>query len=123
MDFFKQASKLKLRFATKSGLLATEQLWDLKLTDLDALAVELTEEYEKSGKKSYLTVRSVKDKTTKLKLDIVLDIMATKQEEEEVAAQKLEDKKHNDKIFAALEKSEQNELAGKTPAQLKKMLR
>lgn len=50
---FKQASKMKLRFATSKGNLSVEDLWDLSLPVLDKLAVSYDEELAKSPRKSF----------------------------------------------------------------------
>lgn len=123
MDNFKLASQSKLRFQSNKGLLSTEQLWDLNLTDLDSLAVSLENEYNESGKKSFLVKRSVKDKTTKLKFDIVLDVLQTKSDEMAEAQQKAEDKAHNNKIIALIAEKQDDELKGKSVKQLENMLR
>lgn len=123
MDNFKLASQSKLRFQSNKGLLSTEQLWDLNLTDLDSLAVSLENEYNESGKKSFLVKRSVKDKTTKLKFDIVLDVLQTKSDEIAEAQQKAEDKAHNNKIIALIAEKQDDELKGKSVKQLENMLR
>lgn len=123
MENFKQATKEKLRFQTSKGNLTTEQLWDLSLTDLDNLAVELQNQYEESGKKSFLVKRSIKDKTTKLKFDVVLDVLQTKSEELEEAKQKAEDKAHNEKIIQLISEKKNEELKGKSVKQLEAMLR
>ncbi len=123
MSNFKQASKEKLRIQTSKGPLSVEQLWDLSVTELDALAVSLEEEYAKSGKKSFLVAKSVKDKTAKLKFDVVLEILTDKVEDADLAKQKREDKEHNEKIFAIIEQKQDAALGNKTIAQLKKELR
>lgn len=123
MENFKQATKEKLRFQTSKGNLTTEQLWDLSLTDLDNLAVELQNQYEESGKKSFLVKRSIKDKTTKLKFDVVLDILQTKSEELEEAKQKAEDKKHNEEIMQLIIEKQKEGLKGKSIKQLEAMLK
>lgn len=122
-SIYAQASREKLRFRTNVGMLSTEQLWDLPLTSLDALAVELEAEHKDSGKKSFLVKNSAKDKTAKLKFDIVLDILNTKMEEAEEAKTKAENKKHNDRILEAIAGKEDEELKGKSVAQLRKMLK
>ena len=123
MENFKQATKEKLRFQTNKGLLSTEQLWDLSLAELDALAVELQEKYEESGKKSFLVKRSVKDKTAKLRFDVVLDVLQTKSDEMEEAKQKAEDKKHNEEIMQLIVEKQKEGLKGKSIKQLESMLR
>ncbi len=123
MENFKQATKEKLRFQTAKGLLSTEQLWDLSLADLDNLAIELQEKYEESGKKSFLVKRSVKDKTAKLRFDVVLDVLQTKSDEMEEAKQKAEDKKHNEEIMQLIVEKQKEGLKGKSIKQLESMLR
>lgn len=120
---YKEASRLQLRVQTNKGLLSIEQLWSLSVADLDALAVSLEDEYKASGKKSFLTVRSVKDKTAKLKFDIVLDILNTKVEEAEVAKQKKDDKEHNDKIFKLIAEKQEAGLSKLSIRQLEAQLR
>ena len=81
---YKEASKLKLRFQTTKGILSVEQLWELSLTELDALAVSLEEEYKNSDGKSFLDKKTEKDKMVKLRFDIVLNVLNTKVEEKKL---------------------------------------
>ena len=123
MDNFKLASQQKLRFQTNKGLLSTEQLWDLSLNDLDSLAVTLDEEYGKSGQKSFLVKSSLKDKTTKLRFDIVLDVLNTKNEEQQAASEAREIREHNKKIVALIAEQEEEDLKKKSKKELEAMLR
>ena len=123
MDNFKLASQQKLRFQTNKGLLSTEQLWDLSLNDLDSLAVTLDEEYGKSGQKSFLVKSSLKDKTTKLRFDIVLDVLNTKNEEQQAASEAREIREHNKKIVALIAEQEEEGLKKKSKKELEAMLR
>jgi hypothetical protein len=123
MENYKLATKQKLRFQTTKGLLNTEQLWDLSLRDLDDLAVSLEEEHKTSGKKSFLVKTSAKDKTTKLKFDVVLDVLNTKVEEEQAAQEALETKEHNKKIITLISEKKDESLKGKSIKELEKMLK
>lgn len=123
MENFKLATQQKLRFQTNRGVLTTEQLWDLSLADLDSLAVQLQTEYEESGKKSFLVKRSVKDKTSKLKFDVVLDVLQTKAEEAEEAKTKAENKAFNQKIEAIIEEKQEEGLKSKSVKELEKLFR
>jgi len=120
---YKEASKQKLRFQTSKGNLTTEQLWDLSTTELDVLAVSLETEYKQSGKKSFLVAKSTKDKTTKLRFDIVLDVLTTKVEEEEKVANARDIKEHNQKILSLIADKKEGELAGKSVKELEAMLK
>ena len=117
---YKEASMLKLRVQTQRGLLAAEQLWDLDKNELDSLAVQLEEEYKKSGKKSYLVKKSVKDRLLKLRFDIVLDILTTKVEREESDLSDLERKQHNEKIDSIIARKQEQELENLSIKELEK---
>lgn len=119
---YKQAAALKLRFATSKGNLTVEQLFDLSLTDLDKVAVGLKKEYEESGKQSFLTTRSVKDKEAKLRFDIALDVLNTKVEEAEELKLKKERKERNQKILAIIEDKKDEALKGKSVKALEALL-
>jgi hypothetical protein len=120
---YKEASKLKLRFQTTKGELTTEQLWDLSLQELDALAVSLEGEYKKSGKKSFLDKKSEKDKVIKLKFNIVVDILTTKVEAVEVSQKEVERKEHNEKILRLIKAKQDSELEDKSVEELTAMLK
>lgn len=121
MENYKLASREKLRFQTPKGLLSVEQLWDLSITELDALAVSLDNEYKESGKKSFIVKSSAKDKTAKLKFDIVLDVLSTKVDEKTAVAEAAADREHNKKIDALIAEKQDESLKGKSIAQLERM--
>lgn len=123
MENYKKASQQKLRFQTNKGSLSTEQLWDLSLSDLDALAVSLDAEHKQSDKKSFLVTKSVKDKTAKLKFDIVLDVLSTKVEEAQALSEAKEIKEHNEKIITLIAEKKDESLKGKSVKQLEEMLK
>lgn len=110
MSDYKEASKIGLRFQTTKGVLSTEQLWTLSLTDLDTLVVSLEEAYKNSKGKSFLDKRTTEDKGLKLQFDIVLDVLQTKQEEADVAREAKDVKEFNQKIFARMARAKDKEL-------------
>jgi len=123
MENFKLASQQKLRFQTNRGLLSVEQLWDLSLEELDSLAVSLETEHKTSGKKSFLVKTSVKDKTAKLRFDVAIDILNSKVEEYQAAAEAREVKEHNKKIIELISEKKDESLKGKSIKQLEAMLK
>ena len=123
MENFKQATKQKLRFQTNKGLLSTEQLWDLSLEDLDTLAVSLETEHKQSAKKSFIIKSTEKDKTSKLRFDVVLEILNTKVSEQEAASEAYEIKEHNKKIISLIAEKQDESLKGKSIKQLESMLK
>lgn len=74
---YKQASKMKLRFATSKGNLSVEDLWDLSLPALDRLAVSYDEELAKSPRKSFITNDTPSNSELELKFNIV-DVITDK---------------------------------------------
>lgn len=123
MENFKLASQQKLRFQTNKGLLSVEQLWDLSLDEMDALAVSLEQEHKQSGKKSFLVKTSLKDKTAKLRFDVILDILNTKVAEIEAEQEAAEIKEHNKKIIGLIAEKQDESLKGKSIKQLEGMLK
>ncbi len=123
MENFKLASQQKLRFQTNKGPLSPEQLWDLSLNELDALAVSLEAEEKQSGKKSFIIKSSAKDKTAKLKFEIALEVLNTKVEEAQIASEALEVKEHNKKIIALISEKKDESLKGKSIKELEKLLK
>lgn len=75
---YKEALKMKLRFATSKGNLSTEDLFSLNLQDLDKIAVGLDEELSKSPKKSFISDVTPETKVVELRFNIVKDIINTK---------------------------------------------
>lgn len=119
---YKLASKQKLRVPTTQGNLSVEQLWDLSIPQLDALAVSLEETHKTSARKSFVVKKTIKDKTAKLRFDIVLDVLTTKVEEQEASSNAAETKAHNNKILDLIARKKEGELEGKSVAELEKML-
>jgi hypothetical protein len=120
MDIYKQANRLGLRFNTNRGLLATEQLFQLSLADLDALAVSL--EVSQTGKKSFIRETSVGDEIAKLKFDVALDVLNTIMKEQKDARESLDNKRKNEKILALIAEKQDGALKEKTVEELEAML-
>jgi hypothetical protein len=119
---YKEITRKKVRFNTNKGMLTVEQLWDLSLDNLDALAVNLQESYEKSKGKSFLSPKSEEDKETKLQFDVVLDILKTKVEEAEIAKAARETKKQREKILGIIKEKEEEQLRNLSKEELEKLL-
>lgn len=120
---YKEASKQKMRFQTSKGLLSVEQLWDLDLETLDALAVSLEENYKAGKGKSFLSKKTIKDKTVKLQFDIVLDVLQSKAEESDALTIAKENKEHNNKIIALIKDKKDESLKNMSVEELEGMLK
>lgn len=82
-NLFQVASRKKYRWETAKGLITAEDLWDLKLTDLDKIAVSLDEKVMKAGGKSFISTPKPGAVEDKDKLDIVVEIITIKVAEAE----------------------------------------
>lgn len=123
MENFKEASKRKLRFVTQKGLLTTEQLWDLSLDQLDALAVSLETEHKQSTtRRSFLAKTTEEDKIAKLKFDVVYDVLTTRVAENEAAQKELDKKDHNRKLLELIAAKKDEALKGKSVEELEAMM-
>lgn len=123
MDNFKLITRQKGRFQSSKGQLSTEQLWDVDVEDLNDIAVSLDEQFEKSGKKSFIEEVSEKDMLVKLKLDVVLEILQIKLAERKAAKEAAANLKHNKKIIAAISEKKDEALKSKSVEELESMLK
>ena len=120
-DIFEKATREFLRFDTKAGSLATEDLWSCSLTFLDSLAVGLKRTLDQE-QVSFLG-NEKKDKNLQLiqlRFDIVLHIINTKLQEEQEMASAAEKKAKRDKRLELLADKEYFELAEKSKEELLK---
>lgn len=115
---FMLASKLKLRFSTTKGELSAEQLWDLRLTDLDTLCVSLERKSKRAAKKSFLETRTEENKIDKLRFDIALAILEQRVEEQKAAMNAAEAKAHNERIDALIAQKQAEQLGEKSIEEL-----
>ena len=122
MDIFEQASRQKLRINYK-GELSVEQVWDLRLDQLDELAVHLETQVDKSTRKSFLTKASKADSLAKLRFDVVFSILQTKVKEAQDAADASERKYENQRILSLIEAKKDAERAGKSIEELEALLK
>lgn len=119
---YKQASKMKLRFATSKGNLSVEDLWDLSLPVLDKLAVSYDEELAKSPRKSFISNDSPKNDELELKFNIVKDIITDKLKEKadrDHAKQKAAEKA---KLLDLLDKKQSEKLENLSEEELRQRL-
>lgn len=119
---YKQALKMKLRFATSKGNLSVEDLWDLNLVALDKLAVSYDEELAKSPRKSFITNDAPSNTELELKFNIVKDIITDKLKEKadkEAAKNKATEKA---KLLDILARKQNEKLENLSEDELKRRL-
>lgn len=120
---YKQASQLKLRFATKVGQLTSEQLWDLTLQQLSIEIKSAKKQIVKSddNELSFLEEGAKIDYVSQLKFDILKDVYLTKQQDANKAFKELEIKRHNNKIDALIAEKKEDNLRNMSIDDLEKM--
>lgn len=80
-----KAARKQWRFASTKGHLTFEDLWNLKLEDLDRIAVALDEKIQKGGRKSFITKRTESMSEEQGMFDLVSYVIETKMAEADAA--------------------------------------
>ncbi len=96
MNLYKTAIFENWTYNTPKGILNPQQLCKLPLEILDTIAIELNEQFKRSKKKSFLN--NEPDEQAKLALDLILDIMETKQNQIKINQQAKANASYNEKI-------------------------
>jgi len=124
-DIYKKASRGKIRFQTNKGSLATEQLWDLTVIELDAVVVALEKDFKKSGEKTFIPNASEtpKDKVAKLRFEVALDVLQTKVKDQERASKANETRMHNQRIDELIAQKKEGAMAELSVEELEKLRR
>lgn len=124
-NIFQTASMLgrKVRFNYK-GSITTEDLWDLKLSELDIIYNELTKE-AKGKENSFSLINEVTEIDTilQLKTDLVKFIFGIKKAEVDRLKEAKKNKENNETILKLIEEKEAESLKGKTVEELRGLLK
>lgn len=126
---FDTLTRQKLRFDTPQGQITSEDLWDLQLTstkgraNLDDIARALNKQLKASGDDvSFVTSPAKTDATVQIRFDIVKHVIDVKLAENAAARAKQESSEKKQFIMGILAQKKNDELMGKTPAELEAML-
>ena len=122
---YKKSSQLKLRYQTHVGLVSTEQLWELSLTNI-ANAIKAVKKVLKKtddDELSFLEDSKVVDVENQLRFDILKDVYLTKKKESEDIRTATENKAHNQKILNLIAEKQEEGLKGKSIEELEALLK
>lgn len=119
---FEKASQLKLRFQTPKGYLPTEDLWDLKLDDLDTIAVRLSKEIKEQSGESFIKTKTKKNDVLELQLEILKHIIAFKLDLDAKKALRIEKKQQKERLLGLIAEKEDQALSAKSVEELKQEL-
>lgn len=127
-NLFLVAAKNKFRFNSTRGLLTVEQLWELPLTAANGFCLDNVAKFIHSQIKANEAESFVENTNsaalTRLtdELEVVKAVIADKQADYKLAAEKTEKRARRQKLLAALESREATDLAGKSREELLKEL-
>ena len=129
---YKKASKLKLRFESRVGLISAEQLWDLKMTDLKLIIKNQAAKLEKLEKPGDMTSfldeeaktpsETIELEIEKLKFDILKDVYVTRRDEVQNAAEDAAIDAEIKHLIELKREKEEAELKELTPEELEKKI-
>ena len=118
---FEVAVRNKFRYPYK-GVIATEDLWDLSVQQLDGIFKTLKSQEKKAQEESLLNTRTPEDEVLATKIEIIKHIVNTKLEEAKQAERAKEAHDQKQKILGILAEKQDEDLRNKTPEELIAML-
>jgi hypothetical protein len=124
-NLFEVATREEWRFESRRGELTVEHLWTMPLQgndSIDAVAVKLNDDLQKSTTKSFVTTSNPADKVTELKLELVKYIISVRLAEAAARAEKAEKAAKRKALREAIAAKETEELLGGSAEDLKKRL-
>lgn len=121
-DVFMNATRKKYRFSTAKGNLTTEQLWDLPLESLDEIWQKINATIEDASRTSLLSVRSNKNVELTEKAEVVKAIVEYKLAAAEKADKARQTKAEKERILNIIATKQEQELASMSIDELKKRL-
>lgn len=121
MNMFAYATRNKLRFPYK-GLISTEDLWDLPVTELDKVYKSLNALMNLSREESLLESKNEVNESLDNQIAIVKYIVSTKLREKEVKEKAAEKAAQRQKIMAIIAKKQDESLENASIDDLTAML-
>lgn len=129
MSIYKQATQLKVRFATPKGELTIEDLFDLPLSsgvgrpNLNDIAKGLHKRLKDSDDVDFVDTVKRSDTLDQLKFDLVRDVIAVRVAERDAADIAAARKEEKQKIMALIEKKKDEALSGTSLEELEARLK
>lgn len=120
-NLFIMATQHKFRFPFK-GLVSVEDLWDMNVRDLDEVFKALNAQAKQDDEESLLATKTKEDSILEAKIEIVKYIVTVKLEEAEAKRIREEQKEKKNRIAEILADKQDEELRGKSVAELTAML-
>ncbi len=120
MNIFDKATRLKLRFNFK-GVLSIEDLWDLKLNELDMIYKNLNQQKRLQEEESLL-INNLTNDILNLQIEIIKYVVEQKQVQQLAKQTETEKQQQKQKILEILARKQDDDLQNKSTEDLLKML-
>jgi len=121
MNIFEKATRGKYRFNFK-GLLTAEDLFDLKVAELDIIYKSLKAQVKLAEEESLFVIKTPQNEELDTKIAIVNFIFSLKIAEQEIRLQLKEKKERKQELMEILKDKQNSELQGKTKEEIEKMI-
>ena len=118
---FEYATRNKVRFSFR-GLISGEDLWDLSLTNLDAIYKDLKKQSKQSEEESLLNIKTQEDELLNVQIEIVKHIVSVKLAEKEEREKASAKKAQKQKIMSIIAAKQDEALQNSSIDDLQKML-
>ena len=118
---FEFATRSKMRFPFK-GQISIEDLWDLRVEDLDTVFKSLNKQVKQTKEESLLSTKTTEDTILDTQIAIVKYIFDVKVQETNARLLEKERKEQKQKIMSILATKQEQELQNKSVEELQKML-
>ena len=130
MNIYQKAAATKLRFKTNNGAISTEDLFDLPLSSKNEMNLDTVAKTVYAALKAEEEEGSFVNKTSnprkdqlELAMEIVKDVIRIKQEEADAKADIAAKAAKREQLLRALERNQEQALAGMTVDQLQEELK
>lgn len=121
MNMFVYATRNKVRFPYK-GLISTEDLWDLSVTELDKIYKTLNAQVKQTQEESLLETKTEVDELLENQIEIVKHIVAVKLREQKAKEREADKAAQRQKIMAIIAKKQDESLENASIDDLQMML-
>ena len=120
MNIFEKAVRIKLRVESNRGLLTVEDLWDLKVEELDGLYRKFKKEARDAEEESLINPVKADEKLN-LKIDVLKHVVTVKLTEREAASKRADTARKKAELLELIKSKENSAMAEKSLDELMEM--
>ena len=120
MNIFEKAIRIKLRVESNRGLLTVEDLWDLKVEELDTLYRKFKKEARDAEEESLINPVKA-DERLNLKIEVLKHVVTVKLAEREAATKRADTNRKKAELLELIKSKENSAMAEKSLDELMEM--